>query len=116
MNRRLKALPPWASATCQKPERGGFAQVGKTLLTAKPFKELQAGARHLYICMILESQGKDSFTFPEKRFKEYGLASRTARMYIEKLIQKGFITCTCSGKNTRTPSVYKFVCTWKHEL
>ena len=67
------------------------------------------------MCMIMESGGHKQFEFPEGEIKKYGFAPRSARRYIEELIEKRFISCIVSGRNTRSNSAYEFCLDWKKE-
>ena len=87
--------------------------VGNSFLLSERVQELQASARCVYLAMCMESGGKAYFTFPEKAMKKYGFDPSTAKRAIKTLIANGFITCTCSGKNTRTANEYKFCFRWK---
>lgn len=106
------ALLPWLSgkADCQE---GRFLQIGNSFFLSKSFQALSSGAQVLYLCTALESGGRRKFTFPARTMKKYGIPARSGQRYISELVEKGFISCTCSGKNTRTDSEYEFVFDWK---
>lgn len=88
-------------------------QVGNTLLLSKEFQSLSAGAQMLYLCACMESGGRRQFTLPARALKKYGISERSGRRHIAELVEKGFLTCTCSGRITRTDSQYEFSLSWK---
>ena len=102
----------WLTA---KPDgkEGRFIMVGNSFLLSERVHELPASARCVYLAMAMECGGKAHFTFPERTMKKYGFDPSTAKRAIKTLIANGFITCTCSGKNTRTANEYKFCFRWK---
>lgn len=51
-------IKPWLSARLDCKE-GRFIQVGNSLLLSKEFQALTAGARFLYLCMTMESGGRE---------------------------------------------------------
>ena len=60
---RYKSRPtivPWLSARPDNREKR-FIQVGDSLLFSDAFQELRVGAKHLYLCMAMESGGKRDF-------------------------------------------------------
>ncbi len=105
-------ISPWLSekADCKE---GRFIMVGNSFLLSERVHDLPASAQVLYLAMCMESGGRRAFTFPENSMKKYGLSTATAKRGIKTLIDAGFITCTCSGKNTRTPNEYEFCFRWK---
>ena len=108
------AVKPWLSANGDCRE-GRYLQVGNSLLLSKRFQALSAGARVTYLAMALESGGRPQFTFPAAAAKKYGVPLRSARRHIGELEENGFISCTSSGKNTRTESLYEFRLDWKNQ-
>ena len=117
MGRRKAAqncvLLPWASARADCRE-GRFLQIGNSLLLAKSFQTMSAGARVLYLCMMMEAGGKKRFQFPLKAANKYGFASASFRRYVNELISAGVIARD-SGANVRQPNVYEFTYGWKQE-
>lgn len=103
---------PWVSGKADCKE-GRFIQIGNSLLLSKEYQALSPGAGRLYLCMAMESGGHRRFEFPEETIKKYGIAPRSARRYIEELIEHRFIICISSGKNTRTNNEYEFFLDWK---
>jgi hypothetical protein len=104
---------PWVSARIDCKE-GRFLQIGNSLLLSEQFKALSAGAKHLYICMTMESGGRRAFVFPLAAAKKYGVASTSFRRYIEELEAKGFIEVH-SNANLRQKNDYLFSLTWKQK-
>lgn len=106
-------MRPWASAHLDCKE-GRFVQLGNSLMLSKAFQVLSTGARMLYICACAECGGRRQFTFPSRTMKKYGIPERSGRRYLIELEERGFITCVCSGKNTRHDSDYEFCLNWKN--
>lgn len=90
--------------------------VGKSMLMPMPFQELSSGAKHLYLCCAIESDGRSSFVFPQSTAKKYGIAPRSFRRYIKELIESGFILLENSGKKTRECNVYAMESRWREIL
>lgn len=107
-----KELLPWLSANPDGHE-GRFVQIGNSLVLSNSFHKLTPSAQFMYLCMCMESAGKRDFKFPESAMKKYGIIPRTGRRCLEALIEHGFVECSCSGKNTRTASDYRFSFKWK---
>lgn len=102
---------PWASA---KPDckEGRFIQIGNSLLLSMTFQELNVGAQHLYLCMLMESGGRKSFEFPLTTAKKYGIPSSSFRRYVDELHAANFIDVQ-SGANARMKNLYSFSLAWK---
>jgi hypothetical protein len=59
----------------------------------------------------------DLFVFPKTLWlNKYHLCSNNVQFnkYCDELIERGFIELYQSGKNTRTPNVYKYSDKWQH--
>ena len=102
---------PWLSGKPDNREKR-FLQVGNTLLFVSSFQSLSAGAKHLYLCMAMESGGRRDFVFPHAAAKKYGFAARSFDRYVAELVRAGFLECA-SMKNLRQPNKYRFSLQWK---
>ncbi len=67
----------------------------------------------MYLCMGLESGGRQGFQFPRSAILKYGFNKNYGTKYIDELRNKGFIELVSSGRTTRTPNEYRFLLNWK---
>lgn len=105
---------PWLSANADCSEKGGFVQVGNSLLISQAWRGLSYSSRILYISMADSARGQRQFQFPRATIeKRYGIPWRTALNGIDELIGSGFIRLVSGGKTTREPNIYEFVFDWK---
>lgn len=102
---------PWASAKADNKEKR-FLQLGNSLLFNEQFHHLSAGAKHLYICMMMESGGHRDFLFPQSAAKKYGIAPASFWRYVAELADAKFIRVQ-SMKNLRQKNEYAFSSEWK---
>lgn len=106
-------LLPWLSARLDGKE-GRFVQIGNSLLLDKRFQALSAGARQLYICIALESGGKQEVEFPHGAARKYGFASTSFDRYVKELQNHGFLEKVGAGNFWQyAPSVFRFSVSWK---
>lgn len=108
---------PWMSARADCKE-GRFLQVGNSLLCGQnsAFKDLTTGAQMLYICMAMESGGKNTVAFSRSTAKNYGIDKNSLQRRIKDLIEHGFIEIDVEGSYSQfKPTVYRFVCGWKEQ-
>ena len=106
-------LLPWLSAKVDGKE-GRFIQVGNSLLLDKRYHALSAGARHLYLCMVMEAGGKQEVKFPHGAAKKYGIASTSFDRHIKELQANGFLQKVGAGLYWQyAPSVFSFSTDWK---
>ncbi len=111
---RYKSRPtivPWLSAKLDNREKR-FIQVGDSLLFSDAFQELRVGAKHLYLCMAMESGGKRDFQFPTAAARKYGISSTSFWSYVRELEDSHFIICR-SNKHLRRANDYSFSDGWK---
>ena len=115
MSRRKAAencvIRPWLSGN-QSCREGRYIQVGNSLLLSKAFQQLSNGARNLYLCMALESGGRQHFTFPQVAGKKFGFNPRSFWRYVDELVEKKFIKRQ-SNANLRVANEYEFLLDWK---
>lgn len=88
-------------------------QLGNSLLFSKTFRSLSSGAKHLYICMSMESGGRGEFAFPKAASEKYGLAYTSFVRYKQELEKLGFIECVEHNGNLRKANKYRFCYSWK---
>lgn len=103
---------PWLTAKTVNNDEGRFLQVANSFMLSPVVGHLSPGAFHLYMCMCNEAGGKREFTFPNRAIGKYHISVRSARRWIEELIDEGFIKRN-SGKNTREANIYEFINDWK---
>ena len=106
-------LKGWMSARhdCQD---GRFIQIGNSLLLDKKYQTLTGGAKHLYICMAMESGGARTFEFSHGSAKKYGIASSTFERNTKELIDQGFICLEESPERGQyAKNVFTFSFAWK---
>lgn len=108
---KKKPLPPWSSERIDGADKR-FIQIGNSLLLSPRYNSLTLGARHLYLCMMMEAGGNKSFTLPQSAAKKYGVPSSSLRRYIDELVAAGFIIRR-SMANLRKPNEYVFSVSWK---
>lgn len=87
-----------------------YIRIGSTKLAR--MTELSSSAFKIFVCMCMESAGKESFEFPRSKYKDY-MSSRTFEKVKTELIKKGYIEEIEQNKNLRKPNVYRFVSSWK---
>ena len=73
---------------------------------------LSSSAFKVFVCMCMESAGKQTFTFPHSKYKDY-MALNTFTKAKDELIAKGYIEEVQNNQNLRKANVYKFVSDWK---
>jgi len=115
MSRRkvIKPLNPWETANSGNVQER-YIRPSFTLFQHPAFTALKPGARIVYLTMIMVAAGKNEFTFSRACYAgEYGLSHNIVCNAIPDLVKAGFIQVKRSGKNTRTPNIYRFVSTWK---
>lgn len=117
MSRRKKAksgvLKGWLSAKhdCQE---GRFIQIGNSFLLSKEYQALTGGAKHLYLCMAMESGGARSFEFPHASAEKYGISKTSFERNTKELIAEGFIILEETPEREKfKKNVYTFSFAWK---
>ena len=100
-------IRPWLSAK-QDSKEGRFLQIGNSLLLSDQFHELSNGAKVLYICMAMESGGRQEFQFSQAAAGKYGFAPTSFDRSKKELIQAGCIILKSSGRLTREKNEYAF--------
>ena len=104
----------WETAKKEKGPERQFSRISATLLQHPAFTALKPGARLVYLTMVMAAAGKREFNFPRASYTGlYGLSHNIVCNAIPDLVKAGFIQVKRSGKNTRTPNIYRFVSTWK---
>lgn len=73
-----------------------FAQISRILYTNREFCELGTGPQRLFICMVMESKGREQFSFSKGLAgKKYQIPPSSFDRYRRKLICAGaIILCT----------------------
>lgn len=108
-----KKITPWLSANRDGSE-GRFIQLGNSFLDAELVQKLSGNAFRLYLCMVMESNGKRDFTFTRSTAKNYGLAETSFENAKKELENEGFIRRIYSLENSRTArGTYTFSLEWK---
>ncbi len=67
----------------------------------------------MYLCMAMESGGRQGFQFPLSAILKYGFNKNYGPKYIEELRANGFIELVSSGRTVRRPNEYRFSFEWK---
>lgn len=83
-------IRPWMSAR-RDCEEGRFIQVGNSLLLSDAFQALNSSAQVLYLCLAMESGGKQRVRLSRGQAKKYGIAPATYSRGIKELIDAGFL-------------------------
>jgi len=118
-----KNIRPWLSAQHDCKE-GRFLQVGNSLLFSPEYQRLPATARHLYLCMAMESGGRQEFTFPLRAARKYAIPQTTFERNMKVLKEHKFIKLIEPRQATpedgdyrtiRPESRYRFSLEWKRE-
>ena len=108
-------IRPWLSERKDCRE-GRFIQVGNSLLLSKAFQRLNGNAKHLYLCMALESGGNRDVKFTHSQAKKYGISSTSFDRSVKELQDHRFIELITDGSGFRpqyAPNVYRFTFEWK---
>lgn len=105
-------IKPWLSAKYDCKE-GRFIQIGNSLLLSKNFQALSIYARHMVLCMAMESGGRRQFIFPKSAGAKYGISYHTYRNCLAELKEALFIRCIEDNHTLRKPNVYEFISDWK---
>lgn len=106
---------PWLTEKWDGKE-GRFIQVGNSLLLSKKFQALGQGRQLLYLCMALESGGKQEFKFTHGTAKKYGFAASTYDKYLSELCAAGFVEkIEYPGMAQYAPVTLKFSNRWKSD-
>lgn len=87
-----------------------YIRIGSTKLAR--MENLSSSAFKVFVCMCMESAGKQEFEFPRSKYKDY-MSSATFEKAKQELIDKGYIAEIESNKNLRKANVYKFISDWK---
>ena len=87
-----------------------YLQISKQQLT--DMKSLSSGAVKVYLSMLLEANGKATFTFPRSRYVDY-MSSATFDRTKKELITYGFIEELEKNKELRQPNLYRLSERWK---
>lgn len=106
-----RTIVPWLTAKPDGREKR-FIQVGNSLLLSKSFQALGPGPQHLYLCMAMESGGRQTFRFPRTTALKYGITPSSLARYVTKLEEKGFLQ-VYSRKRLRQPNDYLFTLSWR---
>lgn len=75
---------------------------------------LSDAAYRIFICMMMESGGKETFEFPYSKYQAYAGKHKFLNAKRE-LITAGFIDEVQNNANLRRPNVYKFSNRWKSQ-
>ena len=109
-------IKPWLSGNLNNRE-GRFIQVGNSLLLSHSFQDLSAGARHLYLCLCMESGGNSHVTFPRNSAKKYGIPITSFDRYRAELVERGFIERVLTPDRERwAKAEFRFILNWKKSL
>lgn len=86
------SLLPWTTAKQPGEQEKRFIQLGNSLVLDERFSALSVGAKWLYVCMLLESGGKNEFPFSKGvARRKYKIAPSTYDRYRRELIEAGYI-------------------------
>ena len=103
---------PWLSGRSDCRE-GRYLQIGNSLLLSEQMKNLNYGARYLYLCMGMESGGCREFEFPVSSAKKYGIPRNSFDRHKSELISAGLVDLKASGRTTRENNIYSFRTDWQ---
>lgn len=109
--KRPTPFPYWATRKKDGFEKR-FIRLGDTFLLDQAVQALTPRAYQIYTYMLLESGGKQVFTFPHAKFEGF-CPNKAFIMGKKELIQKGFIEEIENNSTTRKPNVYRFSDAWK---
>lgn len=87
-----------------------YIRIGSTKLAR--MTELSPSAFKVFVCMCMESAGKETFEFPYSKYKDY-MAKNTFKKVKAELIAAGYIEEVQNNQNLRKPNVYRFATGWK---
>ena len=104
--KKQNLMRPWLSANVDCKD-GRFIQVGNSFLLSKRVQTLSTGARITYLCMAMESAGKQTFEFPKTAAEKYGIPVASFRRYVDELVAGGYIH-RVSGRASQQPNQYRF--------
>lgn len=111
--RRGGILLPWLSARPDGKEHQ-FIQVGQTLLLNSQFQALTTSAQMLYVCMAMESRGKQYVRFSRNTAHKYGINKNTFSRRVKELREAHFVEIDYVGTYYQfQPTQYRFVTNWK---
>lgn len=105
-------FPMWQ--TC-KPDgiESRYIRLGNSQMLHPAMLNLSDKAFKIYSHMLLESGGKQEFTFAHSKYSN--LASKAVFQRVkDELIEKGFISEKQNNANLRKPNVYVFSDQWKN--
>jgi len=106
-------LLPWLSARPDGKEHR-FIQVGNSLVMDQRFRSLTASAQMLYLCMCMESAGKQYVRFSRSIAAKYGFDKNTYSRRIKELRDTHFIDIDYAGTYYQFhPTQYRFSSAWK---
>lgn len=115
---RKKSAPncdirPWLSGRRDCRE-GRYIQVGNSLLLSEAFRKLSGNEHKVYFALCMESGGRPTAALSSAGAKKYGINESTFRRSIDKLIEKGFISCDFEDNPYKfKTNVYRFRTDWK---
>ena len=110
---KSRQLSPWLTANLDGKD-GRFIQVGNSLVLSKVFQSLSANARYLYLCLAMESGGKQTVRFSHGTAKKYGIPSTTFDRAIKELRTRSFITLIEDEERSQfKTNEFRFAADWK---
>ena len=94
---------------------GAFAMLTDSLYYSPRFQQLPLGARWLYMGMALKAGGKFDTTFCQADMKRAGFDVKSARRWMQDLVEGGFVEVAENWKHAGRKNVYRFSLAWRQE-
>lgn len=112
---RTKKTPfqPWQTCKSDGNEER-YIRLGNSQLLHAEVNNLTHGAFRAYVYMLLESGGKQQFTFSRVKYNKF-MSQGGGVKAIQELESKGFIEVVERNRNLRKPNVYRFSERWKEQ-